>query len=574
MAKTLKEIIQNSNDIYSIKVDKPSGKERHNSSNWKYRMNDPRWTDPAFDEYTFKTVHLRRENGFFLAYKCDDSNAYFVDPKRSMYRNSVIKYVNNLVEYSMKTNDISRTKNEPSFRITQGEMRQNKIDNFLDLCFYYRDYTAIGTGYTRDVRNLVVMDIDVDCTKPDNRMEIKNLLDLLAGYDSLPDFYIFNHKSNHIQLQWLIKDLQYKDVSEDVVTAVINDLNNDPDKNKEIDFRKIDFSEISELGVLYRKYIRALCDIVKKRKFGDKNYTFWKAKNPMSALAQVENLELMMPYYEDGEVKFRTDEEMNIMFFTKDARKKYFDNAPTLSEWYSKLSELMDPLVDKITDKKVMKIDDAKDITEIKETIKAEKKRKPESECGESRNNFVMEYTRYVTSKLAKEYGCRKMEDFKKMSHESFNTFKREVYSRVYQKFKEKDNDYGGIWPGTTNISKFTNSEFKKVFDSSFTYVIQNNNDYASYTDENRKHSQLLRQWKSELKLIVVDNIRRHNTKITRKELLREANKYLQKIYINKISMGSLKRFIAESKELTDKQRLDLNDKLNNRKERIESRNS
>jgi hypothetical protein len=104
--------------------------------------------------------------------------------------------------------------------------------------------------------------------------------------------------------------------------------------------------------------------------------------------------------------------------------------------------------------------------------------------------------------------------------------------------------------------------------------VIQNNNDYASYTDENRKHSQLLRQWKSELKLIVVDNIRRHNTKITRKELLKEANKYLQKIYINKISMGSLKRFIAESKELTDKQRLDLNDKLNNRKERIESRNS
>jgi hypothetical protein len=288
----------------------------------------------------------------------------------------------------------------------------------------------------------------------------------------------------------------------------------------------------------------------------------------------VENLELMMPYYEDGEVKFRTDEEMNMMFFTKDARKKYFDNAPTLSEWYSKLSELMDPLVDKITDKKVMKIDDAKDITEIKETVKTEKKKKSDNDCGESRNNFVIEYTRYVTSRLAKEYGCRKMEDFKKMSHETFNTFKKEVYSRVYQKFKEKDEGYGGVWPGTTNISKFTNSEFKKAFDSSFTYVIQNNNDYASYTDENRKHSQLLRKWKSDLKLIVVDNIRRHNTKITRKELLNEANKYLQKIYINKISMGSLKRFIAESKELTDEQRVDLNDKLNVRKEKIEERNS
>ena len=72
----------------------------------------------------------------------------------------------------------------------------------------------------------------------------------------------------------------------------------------------------------------------------------------------------------------------------------------------------------------------------------------------------------------------------------------------------------------------------------------------------------------------MVDNIRRHNTKITRKELLNEANKYLQKIYISKISMGSLKRFIAESKELTDEQRVDLNDKLNVRKERIEERNS
>lgn len=574
MAKSLKEIIKNSTDIYKIQVDKPSGKEKHNSSYWKFKMVDSRWTDPAFDEYTFKTVHLRRESCFFLAYKSDDSNAYFVDPRRSMFKKSIVKYVYGLVDYSMKTNDISRTKNAPSFRITRGEMRQNRIDNFLDLCYTYKDYTAIGTGLTRDIRNLVVLDIDVDCTKPENQQEIKNLLNIFASYDSLPDFYIFNRESKHIQLQWLIKDLQYKEVCEDMVTTVINELNNDQDKNKELDFRKIDFTEISNQGILYRKYLRALCKISRKRKFGDNHYTFWKAKNPMSALAQVENLELRMPYYEDGELKFRSDEEMNLMFSTKSERKKYYDNAPTLSEWYGKLSELMNPLVDKITDKKVMEVDDAKDITEIKETQKTERKKKTHTEDGESRNTFVMEYTRYMTSLMAKKYNCRNMEDFHKMSHDSFNAFKKEVYGLVYQKFKEKDEDYGGIWPGTTNLSKFTTSEFKKAFDSSFSYVVQNNNDYSSYTDENRKHSQLLRKWKSNLKLIIVDNIRQRSTKISRLELLAETNKCLQKIYIKKISMGSLKRFIAESKELTDEERIKLNNNLNKRKEVIESRNS
>ena len=82
MVRTLKDIIKNSNDIYEIRVNKPS---RRDHSTWEFKMIDPRWTDESFKDYTFKTVHLRRDNGFFLAFKSDESNAYFVDPKRAMY---------------------------------------------------------------------------------------------------------------------------------------------------------------------------------------------------------------------------------------------------------------------------------------------------------------------------------------------------------------------------------------------------------------------------------------------------------------------------------------------------------
>ncbi len=569
MAKTLKDIVKNSNDLYFIKVLKPN---KHDRSSWQFVMDDPRWKDESFKDYTFKTVHLRRGDGFFLAYKSDDSNAYFVDPKRAMYRNSVPKYVSNLVDYSVKSNDISFTKDEPSFRVTQGEMRQKGIDNFLDLCYTYRDYTAIGTGYTRDVRNLVVMDIDVDCTRADNKEELHNLLLLFAKYKSLPDFYIFNKKSNHVQLQWLIKDFPYKDVSTDVVSSVIAELSTTQDKNCEVDYRKTDFTEISDEGILYRKYTLALCDINRKRKFGDKNYTFWKAKNPMSALIQTDSLELFMPYYEDGEIQFRTDEEMNILFSTKEERLKYYNNAPDLTEWYEKLSELMDPLVEKISEKKALKNDDAKDVSDIKNDERIANKLSTDG-CGKSRNTFVLNVTRMTVKKIAKKYGCRTKDDFREINHETFDAIKKEVYVIVYQKFKEEDEKYGGIWPETTNISAFTPSEFKKAFNSSFSYSTQHINDFV-YTDEDRKHSRLKRELRKNLKLVMVDKVKNNSTKITRKDLLKEVNRNLKKIHVKEISMGSLKRFIAESNELTDEKRVFLYDTLDKRKQYLKSQNS
>lgn len=564
MPKTLKDIIKNSNDIYEVEVVKPN---KHDHTSWQFIMKDPRWTDPAFCDYTFRTVHLRRDNGFFLAYKSDDSNAYFVDPGRSMYRSSITKYVFNLVDYSVKSNDISTTKNEPSFRVTKGEMKNKKISNFLDLCYYYRDYSAIGTGYTRDIRNLVVMDIDVDCTKQENKEDIENLLLLFATYDSLPDFYIFNHQSNHIQLQWVIKDLQYKDIDEEVVSKIITDLNNDKEKNGEIDFRKTDFTEISKLGVQYRRTTRALCDIVKnRRKFGDKNYTFWKAKNPMSALIGAYDLELRMPYLSDGEIKYHTQEEMMSFFSTKEARKKYFDKSPDFLQWYSKLSYLMDPLVEKVSEKKVMKIDDANDVTEYKPVERPVTKKSEKESYGMSRNTFVINCTRVTTWETAKRYGCRNSDDFKHLPHEVYNTFRKDVYNQVYEKFNEEDRKYSGFWPDTTNLSTFPISEFKKAFDSAFSYAIQKYQNF-SYSDEDRKRSQLSRHLEKDIKLLTVHKYKTRLTKITRPELLKVVNRNLKKMNIRQISLGSLKRFIAEINTLSDDDIQRIRENFNKQKE-------
>lgn len=519
-------------------------------------MVDPRWTDDSFRNYKFKTVHIRRDNCFFMAYKSDESNAYFVDPKRAMFKTSVNKYVNSLVDYSIKTNDISFTKNEPSFRITQMEMKKQHLDNFLDLCYEFKHYTAIGTGYTRDIRNLVVLDIDVDCTRQDNKEEIHNILMMFARHNCLPDFYIFNKNSCHVQMQWLIKDLQYKEIDKDAVETVVKELYNDTVKNKEIDFRKTDFTKISGLGYEYRLFTYALCDISNKKKFGDKNYTFWKAKNPMSALIGEDNLELYMPYLCDGELSFLTDEQKNILFSSKEERQRYMDEAPDIMEWYSRIRDVMDPLVKNVSKKKVEKTEDADDVTEIKKTAKSTKKQK--KSYGESRNTFVIQCTRSTTWEIAKQYGYRKKEDIDRLPHNIFNTFKEEVYESVYTQFKEKDEGYKGVWPDTTNLSSFSPTEFRKAFNSAFNYAIQNINNF-SYSDEDRQKSQESRKHRKNIRLAVVADMRkRKSTKMSRTELLKDVNKELQRMKVKPISMGSLKRYIMEFNKLTIEQREEL----------------
>ncbi len=72
----------------------------------------------------------------------------------------------------------------------------------------------------------------------------------------------------------------------------------------------------------------------------------------------------------------------------------------------------------------------------------------------------------------------------------------------------------------------------------------------------------------------MVDKIKNTSTKITRKELLNEVNRCLKELRIRAISMGSLKRFIAESNELTDEERQRMNEILDERKQYFNSKKS
>lgn len=553
MSETLKDIIINNDDLYLISVNK---KDRLDRCTWTFEVLDSNsrlaGVVDHFSNYKYQTVWLRRNNHFFMAYKFnfDDGFEYFVDPHKAIHRNTITKYVNNLVEYSVYSNDISKTKNEPSFKVTQREMQAHKIDNFLDLCYYYKDYSAIGTGYTRNIRNLVVMDIDVDCTKPDNQQEINNLLIKFANCDSLPNFYIYNYESKHVQLQWLIQNFPYKEVSQESIDKVVNDLTNDTHKNKEIKLFGTDFTEIKELGIDYRRFTLALCDIVKKRKFGDKNYTFWKAKNPMSALERYYNLELKMPYLENGEIKYMSQDEMNDIFSTKESRQSYFENAPTIVNLYQKTKNLMDPFVQKVSEKKVKKIIDGSDIIEQKSDKTIEK---TEDGYGKSRNTFVLNCTRYTTWEIAKEKGFRNPENIKALKSSEFNMFKSEVKMIVRQKFNLENEKYNGFWPDTTNISVYTNDEFDKTFDKSFQFAIQYIN-ISSYSNEHRKRSQESRCIKKDMRLLIVDYIR-NKKEMSRDELLKETNKFLEKCGHKHISLSSLKRYISDSKKLSDDDR-------------------
>lgn len=554
MGKTLKSIVDNSDDLFLIKVNKV---DKHNPSTWEYKMIDPRWNNPDFKNYKFRTVCLRRGDCFFIAYKSNDSLDYFVDTKKTIYRNSAQKYINSQVRYLVKSNDISITKNEPSFKISELEMKGKHIENFLELCYYFNNYTAIGTGYTRDLRNLIVMDIDVDCTKPDNQQELNNLLLTFASYNTLPDFYIFNKESRHVQLQWLIQNFVYKDIDWKLAEDIASDLSKSQDKNCEIPYKKVEYAKISENGMNYRKFTLALCNIVKNRKkFGDKNYTFWKAKNPMSALMGIYGLELKMPYYENNEVKFLSQDQMFELFSTKEARNKYFNNAPNISEIYEKLGPLMNPLIASLPKNKVEKIVDAEDLSDNKHI-----KKKKNINMGQSRNTFVLNCTKETTWEILKKYKYRRKEDIK--SNEK--KIRVEVYNEVKKLFNEEDKKYNGIWPDTTNISTYSDLEFDSTFRSAYMYAISTYKN-LTYDEDDRKNSQKSRHFKKSMKLMIVDDIQRKNEKINREELLAEVNKRLSK----PLSLGSLKRYISELSKLSDQDRnqlhKDFETELNERK--------
>ena len=557
--RTLRDIIEADDRLRKFNLIKNT---KYDKSTWKFQIVDERSPYGGYEEflmnYRYQISTMRYDNHFFLAYKLyieeGEEPEYLVDVRRANHRNSVEKFINSLAEYSVYSNDVSTVKNAPSFRVSQREMKCMKIDNYLDLCHKFGKFSAIGTGITRDIRNLIVLDIDVDCDTDSNKAEVNRILLEFAKCGALPDFIIKNHETHHIQMQWLVKDVVYKVMDQNVIKNLIKTLNEDENKRKEINLFGTNFMELTKWGIDYRKYSTALTCISKKHKFGDKNYRYWKAKNFESARLGLYNLELLMPYYRDGEIKYLTKEEINSLLETKEAREEYYNETPTIVELYQKTKHLISEHIEKIDDKKIKKIKD--EDVEMEENIKKNRVSLSKEDIengnfGKSRNTFVLNCTRTITWQQARVHNFRSSKDILTLDEKEHKKFKNEIHSIVKELYKRMDKEYNGKWPDTTNHGKYPKEEFESTFNNSYSYAISTINDFC-YTDEQREESLKSRRLSKNVNICIINDIRRKYKKIKLKDLLEETNKILIESGHKKISLSSLKRHLKELKNMSE----------------------
>lgn len=558
-SKTLRNLVLEDDKLRLFNLTKYN---KYDKNTWEFEIVDNRSPYAGMvgylTDYHYQMTTLRYNNHFFLIYKIyiakGEEPEYLVDVKKANHRVSVEKFVNSTAEYSVYSNDVSTVKNAPSFKVSLREMKFQNIDNFLDLCYKYGNFSAIGTGITRDIRNLVVLDIDVNCDTEVNKAEVNRILLEFAKCGALPDFIIKNHETHHIQMQWLVKDVIYKVIDPNIVKTHIKTLKEDINKRKEINIFGNNFMELTKWGVDYRKFSTALTCISKKNKFGDKNYRFWKAKNYESARLGLYNLELLMPYYRDGEVKYLSKEEIDSLLGTKEARKEYFDEAPTIVELYQKTKHLVNEHIEKIDDKKIKRIKD--EDVELEESIKRNKETLSKEDIengnfGKSRNTFVLNCTRAMTWRVAKEHKFRSYTDIMSLSDKEQKKFKNEIHSIVKELFSRTDKKYNGRWPDTSNHGRYPKEEFESTFNTSYSYAISMINDFY-YTDEQREQSLESRRLSRSVNMCVVNDVKSKYVKIKREDLLKETNEILKENGHKPISLGSLKRYLKDLKTMTE----------------------
>jgi hypothetical protein len=564
--KTLRNIIDEDNKLRKFNLIKHN---KYDKSTWEFIITDERspygGVIERLSEYRYQITTMRHDNHFFLTYKIyleeGEEPEYLVDIQKASHRNSVEKFINGLAEYSIYSNDISIFKNAPSFRVSQREMKYLKIDNFLDLCHRFGKFSSIGTGITRNIRNLIVLDIDVDCETDSNKAEVNRILLEFAKCSALPDFIIKNHESHHIQMQWLVKDVEYKIMDQNIIKNLIKTLKEDTNKRKELKLFGTNFTELTEWGIDYRKFSKALTCISKKHKFGDKNYTFWKAKNFESARLGLYNLELMMPYYRNGEIKYLSKEEIDSLFETKEARHDYFNEAPTIVELYQRTKHLIKEHIEKIDDKKIKRIKD-EDVEMEENTIRKNKMVISKEDIengnfGKSRNTFVLNCTRTITWRQAREHNFRNTTDISSLNDKEQKKFKNEIHSIVKELFNRMDEKYKGKWPDTSNYGIYTKEEFENTFNNAYSYAISTINDFY-YTDEQREQSLESRRLSKNVNICIVNDVKNKYKKIKREELLKETNEILKNNGHKPISLGSLKRYLSELKNMNDDDKKEL----------------
>lgn len=557
MNKSIKNIINEYNDLHYISIKKPT----RDRNSWTFEVHDKtsrlNGVCSKLIDYKYRIITLQRGDHFFIAYKLffdDGSFEYMVDPKKSIHRTSVKKYIESLINYTIWSNDISYLKNDPSFKYTHMEMVKDNVSNYLDLCVKYGDYSSIGSGLTRDVRNLIVLDIDVNCEKPENKKELERLILLFSNYDFTPNFYIINHESKHVQLQWLIKSCDYKQILWKQIHEKINYLESTKDIHKELYLNEFNFVELSPEGLKYRKFTRGLTELSDKYKFGDPNYTFWKAKNLYSAFQGKYNLELKMPKVIDGEITYLTYEEMSDIFKTKENRQRYYDSSPTMEEIYDKTNQFMYDYMNSISEKSIKKVKD--DLDELFDEPFELYDYKTDN-FALSRNTFVFNCTRTTTWDIMREMNCKSKTDILKLSQRNQKSFKSKIKKLVKSKFEIEDNKYGGEWPGTTNKTKYTSSEFNSTFNNSFDFAVEHFTN-TTYDDLSRTKSLEERILKKKLRHVLILYLQSTYHKIKNKDLLSLINDTLTKSKHEKISNTTLKRDLKEIEKYdeTDKQEL------------------
>ena len=548
--ETIKDIIKAYPDLHQFTISKPS-KDR---STWVFKVNDPtsvlNGTCSQLSSYNYRITTLQRGSHFFLTYKIyinENDFEYFIDPKKCIHRSSPKKYLESILNYLVYSNDISPLKNDPSFKYTQVQMFRDDINNYLDLCHKFQDYSSIGTGLTRDIRNLVVMDIDVNCENQDNKEELDRLIVLFSKHNFTPNFYIFNHESKHVQLQWLIKDLDYKDILWKQVNEKIAHFEKTSHQNKEISLNDFNFMELSKEGVKYRKFTRGLAKLSSKRKFGDENYTFWKAKNFYTAYLGKFNLELKMPVVINDEVEYLTREEMSYFFETKEARQAYYDISPTMDEVYERTSSFMTPHMETISESSLKKIKD--DVVELEEPFEMYDFRNKFHDV--SRNAFVFNSTRMITWDVMRDNNYNSKNDVLNLSQKNQKAFRSKVKKIVKQQFDEEDRKYMGEWPGTTNHSKYTQSEFNSTFNRSFDFAIHKfkNNSYDEAARDKSLEERVLKKELRHVLIIYLKTCVHPDKKIKNYELLKMVNGMLVESGHVKISNSTLKRDLKEIEE-------------------------
>lgn len=573
MGGTLRDIVYNSNDLFLFTINK---NDIFDKSTWDFTVTDKNsdmfGVSDKLVKYDYRVVTLRRGEHFFLSYRFnmpDNTRKYFVDIRKANHKTSVQKYVDGLVRFYMKSNDISYKKNDSSFKVSDMKMKSLGIDNYIDLCYYFREYSAIGIGLTRDIRNLIVLDIDVDCRKKENEDELKRILKLFGEHGVMPDFEIHNNDNGHIQLQWLIQSYHYKKKCDEQINELTKRLEDDKNTNREIGNLTLNcvFTTDTEDSMNYRVLTKSLTDISEQPKFGDKNFTFWKAKNFCTALFRLQNLELKMPKYVDGEIEYLSQEDMVDLFSTKESRGNYFENAPTFKE----IVELSKPFL-------------STHMTE--ERIKADMYPENYDDCGlfdsdqpmsmnriyeDSRDNFVFRYTKTITWNICREQNFKSFEDIAKMSKKDLKKLENTVYKIVHNEYEKLDKKYGGgKWPGTSNNTPFSKREFDSAFKMAFNFAKCKFNNISKYSDEQRDNSMKERGLKKDMKLVLVDYFRNQDPDMTRDELLKVVNNTLLKSGQKEISLSSLKRYITESKSMDETERKNLYqhyyEKLNERK--------